>query len=269
MKTIAFTDINTVEGFKAFLQAYHQQLVDQRNFPPLGIQKALHTAAPVFGYNDWHVMSAQASVEKSTLDTAASGVDFSTGSASDMDIDLLAQTHRIEFTDLGDEWGWRSLNEVVESPYGWPTKEEAWASACEYYDIENPLESRSTESAPATVVTPVSAAPFRVVTVTMTTLETDHSTVESVETKVFRDWSQAKSHIGDIIRTKVMYNDRSREEICECNSIELPDEEAQGDMDDDDLLEWVIEHNDNGALIRFVSYLDYDLTTITVDEDWI
>lgn len=267
MKTIAFTDINTLDGFKAFLQAYHQQLTDQRSFPPLGIQKALHTAAPVFGYNDWHVMSAQIGVEKSTPEKATSSVDFSTRSESDMDIDLLAQTHRIEFTDLGDEWGWRSLNEVVESPYGWPTKEEAWASACEYYDIENPLEGRRSDSVPGIVDTP--AAPLRVVTVTMTTLETDHLTVESVETKVFRDWKQASAHIADIVREKAMYNDRSAEEVCECDCIEVPDAEDREGMDDDDLLDWVIEHNDDDALIRLVSYLDYDLSTIVMSEAWI
>ena len=102
MKTIAFTDINTLEGFKVFLQAYHQQLVDQRSFPPLGTQKALHTAAPVFGYNDWHVMSSQIGVEKSTLHTAISGVEKSTRSESELDIDFLARTHWIEFTDRGD-----------------------------------------------------------------------------------------------------------------------------------------------------------------------
>ncbi len=56
--SIAFEQLNTLEGFKAFLSAYHGQLSDTRSFPPLGLQKALHTAAPVFGYNDWHVMSA-------------------------------------------------------------------------------------------------------------------------------------------------------------------------------------------------------------------
>lgn len=66
MSNIDFTQMNTRDGFKAFLQAYHQQLSSQRSFPPLGLQKALHTAAPVFGYNDWHVMSA-------VLDRSAAG----------------------------------------------------------------------------------------------------------------------------------------------------------------------------------------------------
>lgn len=58
MSTIDFAALNTPEAFKAFLQAYHTQLSGKRSFPPLGLQKALHTAAPVFGHTDWNTMSA-------------------------------------------------------------------------------------------------------------------------------------------------------------------------------------------------------------------
>lgn len=52
------TDLMTQDGFSAFLHAYHQRLHDERSFPPLGVQKALHTASPIFGYKNWQAMSA-------------------------------------------------------------------------------------------------------------------------------------------------------------------------------------------------------------------
>lgn len=70
MSNIDFSTLNTLEGFKDFLQAYHAQLSSQRSFPPLGIQKALHTAAPVFGHNDWHIMSAAMHVLSANLHPA-------------------------------------------------------------------------------------------------------------------------------------------------------------------------------------------------------
>lgn len=61
MSKVDFNTLNTLEGFKSFLQSYHKTLSDSRSFPPLGLQKSLHTAAPVFGFNDWNVMSAAVS----------------------------------------------------------------------------------------------------------------------------------------------------------------------------------------------------------------
>lgn len=52
------SDLMTQEGFSSFLQAYHQRLHAERSFPPLGVQKALHTASPIFGYKNWQAMSA-------------------------------------------------------------------------------------------------------------------------------------------------------------------------------------------------------------------
>lgn len=54
-----FTTLATPTGLSTFLQEYHKQLTVTRNFPPLSPNKALHTAAPVFDYKDWHVMSAK------------------------------------------------------------------------------------------------------------------------------------------------------------------------------------------------------------------
>lgn len=51
-------DLTTQDGFSAFLHAYHQRLHAERSFPPLGVQKALHTASPIFGYENWQGLSA-------------------------------------------------------------------------------------------------------------------------------------------------------------------------------------------------------------------
>lgn len=51
------SDLMTQEGFSAFLQAYHQRLHEERSFPPLGVQKALHTASPIFGCKNWQALT--------------------------------------------------------------------------------------------------------------------------------------------------------------------------------------------------------------------
>lgn len=335
MSTVDFSTLNTLESFKAFLQQYHANLNQTRSFPPLGLQKALHSAAPVFGFNDWHVMSAALAA----ADSAQPAVAPQARELTDKQLDALALQYRIEFTDLDDEWGWRSLSETIESPHGWPTKKEAWDSACEYYDIEVPayviaslpmpdesldelakhygfrfnelegglidwstldgdieseqawktkgeawadlcetmgLDSRFlvdlTAARSSQPAAPVAAEPERVhvVTVTVTTLQTDHQTIDSVETKVLRSWEAAKEHVADRVRAKVTYNDRSMEEVLEdCRSITKPDEDEADGMDENEILEWLIDHNDIDGLISLLSYLDYDLTTVTTDEDWI
>lgn len=51
-------------------------------------------------------------------------------------LDELAFFHGLEFTDLGDEWGWASRHQVMDTPSGWPTKLEAFQHACEHFDID-------------------------------------------------------------------------------------------------------------------------------------
>lgn len=54
------TDLITPEGFSEFMLAYHKRLESERSFPPLGVQKALHTASPIFGFENWQAMLAKA-----------------------------------------------------------------------------------------------------------------------------------------------------------------------------------------------------------------
>ena len=58
-------DLITQEGFTAFIQAYHQQLHEKRSFPPLGLQKALHSVSTIFGFENWQAMSATTPWESS------------------------------------------------------------------------------------------------------------------------------------------------------------------------------------------------------------
>ncbi len=56
----------------------------------------------------------------------------------------------------------------------------------------------------------------------------------------------------------------------DCRNITLPDEDERDALEDDDaILEWLIAHNDIDELGTVLSYLDYDLTTVSTDESWI
>jgi hypothetical protein len=56
----------------------------------------------------------------------------------------------------------------------------------------------------------------------------------------------------------------------DCSSIALPDEGDRDALEDDDaILEWLIEHSNIDRLSTLLSYLDYDLTTISTCETWI
>lgn len=50
----------------------------------------------------------------------------------EMTIDEMMLDLGFEFTDLGDEWGWKARFWVEDSPYGWPTKEEAFKALQEH-----------------------------------------------------------------------------------------------------------------------------------------
>ena len=134
MSTIDFKTLNTAESFKAFLREYHASLSMTRSFPPLGLQKALHTAAPVFGFHDWHVMSA--ALENSTQ--AATHCSETVALPSDEELDAMALSHGFKFHCLaGARWDWSDLNGDIESSLAWETKREAWLDLCEVQGIDS------------------------------------------------------------------------------------------------------------------------------------
>lgn len=234
MSNVDFTTLNTAEGFKAFLREYHAMLHQARSFPPLGLQKALHTAAPIFGYNSWHVMAA--ALGGGIEPASEVGADHDNGLMNDAELDALAQHYGFKFTDVGEGlWDWKSLDGDVESDLVWATKQEAWEGLCDTQGIDSrslahiaAARSQAPEAAPE---------PIHVVTVTVTTKETDHETIESVDTKVVRSWDAAKEYVADRVRAKVTYNDRSMDEVLEdCRNITLPDEDERDALEDDDAI---------------------------------
>lgn len=56
--------LSTINGLKNFLDSYHQELVKTRKFPPLGIQKALHSASIALGEPSWNHLSAELTKQK-------------------------------------------------------------------------------------------------------------------------------------------------------------------------------------------------------------
>lgn len=106
MSNVDFNTINTLEGFKSFLQTYHKHLTNSRSFPPLGLQKSLHTAAPVFGFNDWNVMSA-ALVDKPTAEPESIQVVVITLMEIDNDTD---ETRTVDTTVVRN---WEKAKEYV------------------------------------------------------------------------------------------------------------------------------------------------------------
>lgn len=185
MSKIDFQQLNTLDGFKGFLSAYHSQLSETRSFPPLGLQKALHTAAPVFGYNDWHVMSA-------------------------------------------------ALDAV----------EPAAAPA-------NPEPER-----------------ISVIVVTLVDKNADGA-LEYVDNNLYRTWAEAKDYVSGILHNKVSGRDVERDEWNDYSFISYPDAEDMDEMDDQELLEWIVERNDIHSLCELVEMVDDELTDLSCKETYL
>ena len=227
MSKIQFSALNTLDGFKGFLQAYHEQLSSQRSFPPLGLQKALHTAAPAFGYNNWNTMSA----------------------ALDQD------TSELEFDHI-DRWILKNGNTYLE----YVLSERYDALLAEHKRLlAQGAEAKEPES-------------IQTVVITVSDIDADTDETRSVDTTVVRNWDKAKDYVANLAYSKAIHNDRSVEEIMECESINLPDSDDIENFDDletRDLMDWIEENNDIDNLIVLVSHLDYNLTKITVSDHWI
>jgi hypothetical protein len=232
MSNLNFAALNTPEGYKAFLQAYHGQLVEQRSFPPLGLQKSLHTAAPIFGFNDWNTMSAalQQSVGESAFDYPERYM-LKNGS-----------TH-FEYV-LGERY-------------------DALLDAYKRVAANAPEQATADNEEPEQI---------QVVVITVIELDGDSDSPRHTDTKVVRSWQKAKEHITNLAFNKVMHNGRSVADIMDCHGINLPNEDDFEDfdnLDERELMDWIVENNDLDDLIALVSYLDFNLTKITTNDSWI
>lgn len=232
MSNLNFAALNTLEGYKAFLQAYHSQLTEQRSFPPLGLQKSLHTAAPIFGFNDWNTMSA--ALHQSVGETAYDYPErymLKNGS-----------TH-FEYV-LGERY------DTLLSAY---KRLAANASEQPMAETQEPEQ-------------------IQVVVITAIELDGDSDMPRHTDTKVVRNWEKAKEYIADFAHNKAISNDRSVEDIMECRGINLPTSDDIDDFDDleaRDLMDWIVENNNLDDLITLASYLDSNLTKITISYSWL
>lgn len=87
-----------------------------------------------------------------------------------------------------------------------------------------------------------------------------------------RDMDQAKDKLCDDIRSRAGELDRPAEELLDCACIETPDddEDAEVDLEDEEaVLEYIFEHNGIFDLAQFLEYLDYDLTTVIIDQHYL
>lgn len=256
MSTIKFENLNTWETFKDFLKAYHPNLQEQRSFPPLGIQKALHTAAPIFGYNSAHEMAHALEGEKQPMPVPARhglGKDEVLNALEFVNkINAAVESESVNLSDVAEAMGLDmpevyNLLDLTETLYNQVLRGELV--------IQSPAEKKDDR--------------IEVVTVSVTTLETDHATLDETYTKVFREMDAATEFVRDLVRTKASNNDRTGDEILECQDITGPEDEDREAMGEEDVLEWVVANNGIYDLMKLIGYLDYELTTVTVDQDWI
>jgi hypothetical protein len=256
MSKIDFTQLNTVEAFKAFLSAYHGQLSDTRSFPPLGLQKALHTAAPVFGYNDWHVMSA-------ALEQAAAQP---LGSMTEAELQALGLVHGVQLVKIGEAWGWSRFGAHVGA---WENPCEALADGLAFIGVKAPVSPKPEQGRALETAEPER---IHVVMVNISELENadEGARVVANDTYAFRNWDDAQEFLVERIKSKMMNNDRDRSEALEFSGISVPDEDdGLDEMDDDELIDWIGAHNQINDLADLLSHLDYGLTTATLSDTWI
>lgn len=229
MSKIDFSALNTPEGYKSFLQAYHTELSSQRSFPPLGLQKALHTAAPIFGYNDWNVMSA-------ALQQAPDG----------------------EF-DHPDRYTLKNGNTHFE--YVLSERYDALLSA------HKQLLAGGAELAPADKEPEkIHVISIVISEIDADTDEVSHSDTELARSwekakDKIADLALKKAWGSDSAIDDIM--DCRHIRLPDADDIEDFD-----DMEVSNLMDWVIENNDIIQLITLVEHLD-SMTKITISEHWL
>lgn len=91
-----------------------------------------------------------------------------------------------------------------------------------------------------------------------------------------RDMDQAKEKLCDDIRDRAGALDRPASELLDCSAVHTPDEdldedeESDFDLEDEEaVLEYIFEHNGIFDLAQFLEYLDYDLTTVIIDQHYL
>lgn len=85
-----------------------------------------------------------------------------------------------------------------------------------------------------------------------------------------RDMGHAKEKLCDEIRSRAGELDRPASELTNVNFVVVPDEDDDVDLDDAEaVLDYIVAHNDIDDLGTFLEYLDYNLTTVIIDQHYL
>ncbi len=255
MSTIKFENLNNWDTFKDFLKAYHRDLQEKRSFPPLGIQKALHTAAPIFGYSNAHEMVHD--LEGKPSGSTAPAVDMSKDEITDVLMFVKAVNEAVENESV-------SLNDVAES---------MGLDMPEVYTLMDLSETLYAQVLRGELtiepVEPKKPEKVKVMTVTVITGVLDREALKNAETKVMRSQAEVDAYIGDMVRTVTTKNTGSISMILGCENVKMPDDSVMEGINTEELIEWIIDNHHNEDLAGFINEYDWELTTVVLGEDWI
>ena len=255
MSTIKFDNLNTWETFKDFLKAYHPRLKENKSFPPLGIQKALHEAAPIFGYNNAHEMAH--ALESEAAQAPATGNGLSKNEILDAlqfvnELNAAVENESISLADVAESLSLDMpevyiLLDMTETLYNQVLRGEL---------IIESADKKTQDK-------------IQAIAVNVTRQEADNSMLGPFHTIVVRGWESATEYVRNIVGVRVYHNNCTGEDLMKCDAVTVPDDEDVSEMSDLDIQDWICEHNDIHALIRLIDYIDDGLTTVTLREDWI
>lgn len=251
----------TYADLQAFLTPYHQRLHAAESFPPLNPNKAMHVAAKSMGLKDAHVMKAMMDANQAS---SADGESSGSPVWSDDVTQFARLAAEISMAADGSEV---DLNAVAESmDLDMP---ELWSL---FARAENAFEE--IKSGVLNAQRPESKNNKVIILVFNEKEDGSGSSPIHTTTEVVKDLEKAKELIADRVHSKGMERaDGDRvEELLEFSRLCLPDEDDLQDIDMEDaesVLDWLIENNDVYELANYLEWLDYDLTTVSMEEKYL
>lgn len=274
--TNAIIEKLSYDELQGFLTPYHQRLHTAESFPPLNPNKAMHIAAKSLGLKNAHVMKAQmdaANTQNGHNNTQNGYGGTQNGYSNAQGWSDLREDDAVQFARLVAEFGMAadsenvSLKDVSESmDLDLPEIFTLFARA------ESAFESIKTGHNPFSQ--PESKTESVIVLVFNEKEDSTYGSPIHTDIKVVKNWEKAKELIGNCVHSKgIERADADRvEELLEFSKLSLPDEDDQTDLDmedADEVLNWLIKNNDVYDLALYLNYLDYDLTTVSMEEKFL
>lgn len=253
IEKLSYNDLQT------FLTQYHQRLHAVENFPPLNPNKAMHIAAKSMGLKNAHVLKDQM-----PEDTQNGYKDTQSGYDS-WDDDLIQFTRLVaEFSMAADERS-ISLDDVLESMD---------LELSELYELFARAEQAFEKIKSGEVQAKPDVATVDSVIVLVFHEKADSSGGSETYTKmeIAKSWDKAKEIIGNRVHSKGLdrADDDRTDQLLSVNCITTPDEDDEVDLNDpEEVLDWIIENNDVRDLANYLEYLDFDLTTVSIEEKYL